>query len=236
MSTTGRHAGERHAPARPVALVAAAVVTGLVLVALGALQLVRGGVEAPLPRASAATLRFTPPAAVPTGSELVRTRVLDSGALRVDHWVRPAGPVTSVGLAVPGPLSDQVSAQQVRVETVAGVQSGADAVGARGARYAFPASSTLHVSYVLTGAVVRSDSAPGRALARLASLSLTLPRDRRATTVELTGGRLLAAACAPADAAAGARPCGRAVDRGWRVVLPPPARHHVVTAQLDLGP
>ncbi|SDR74072.1 hypothetical protein SAMN04488570_0225 [Nocardioides scoriae] len=234
MSSTGRHVAPRTLPVRPAAVVAAALVVGLVLAALVVAQLVRVDVPATLPRASAASVRFAPPAVVPAGSELVRTRVLASGQLRVDHWVRPSGPAGSFVLAVPPSVAGGVEARDVRVATDSGVQDAPTTVGDRGRRYAFAATSSLHVSYVLTGAVTRSGSVPGRALARTTSLELGLRRERLATTVRVEGGRLLAAACAPVGAPERSRPCGRAGGEGWAVSLPRSARPQVVAAQLDL--
>jgi hypothetical protein len=92
----------------------------------------------------------------------------------------------------------------------------------------------LHVSYVLTGVVVRSSSASNRALAKVTSLDLTFTHDRVPKTVMMIGGRPLAAACSAQDPNAEPRPCGNADGKGWRVMLNATARHDIVTLQLDL--
>ncbi len=47
---------------------------------------------------------FDPPRPMPTNGELVRSRVLASGELKVDHWIRSSYPIYALTLRVPPAL------------------------------------------------------------------------------------------------------------------------------------
>ena len=186
--------------------------------------------------ASPAASRFDPPDAVPLDSEYVSSRVLPSGAVVVDHWVRTSRPFTDVRLEAPRRAfgsAGVATARQVRVETASGRRSGPGTLGT-GARAAYDGgpTTTLHVHYVLSGVVRRSLTVTDRALV-LTSLDLRVPGTRLPRAVVVTGGRPLAAACAVPGAAA-PRPCGNAEGRGWRVGLEPGERGDQVAVQVDL--
>ena len=85
------------------------------------------------------------------------------------------------------------------------------------------------------GAVERSGSVPGRALATVTALDVDMIPPLVATTYAVSGGDVLALACAPdePDDAVPA-PCGAPAGRGWRVERAGNDRNDVVIAQLDL--
>ena len=189
-----------------------------------------------VPEAKKPAAKFDPPVALLANSEYVQSRVLPSGDLQVEHWIRSTRTISELTLRVPTSIrSDQASvmAREVTVESNSGTQRGADLVGATPETYSFVGTPTLHVSYLLSGVVVRSSSASQRALAQLTSLDLRFTHDRVDKTVMVNGGRLLSAACL-ADPNAVPRPCGDPEGKGWRVTLGAPERHDRVMAQLDL--
>ena len=57
----------------------------------------------------------------------------------------------------------------------------------------------MHVSYILSGVVVRSSSVAERALVQATSVDLDIPDDPVPKTVVVTGGDVLAAACTTPD-------------------------------------
>jgi hypothetical protein len=180
---------------------------------------------------------FTPPDAVPDNSEYVRRRVLPSGEIRVDHWIRSSNPISGLVMRVPASAqagTEPAEAKDVRVLSEKGAAAGPRVVRGKPVTFSFDSTPTLHVSYVLSGVVTRSSSASRRALALLTSLDLSFPHDSVPKTVMLGGGRLLAAACSVEDSTAEPRPCGNAEGRQWRVRLEPETRHDRVMAQLDL--
>jgi hypothetical protein len=184
---------------------------------------------------------FDPPRALPANGEFVRSRVLASGDLEVDHWIRSTYPIYVLTLRVPPAVQraepGTLVARHLRVLSDGVAQYGPSRVGTRRQSYHPHGASTLKVSYVLSGALVRRGSAPGRALLRATSLDLTYSLDRGPRVVIVRGARVLAAACLPPNGSstASARPCGTAVGRAWRVSLDPRARHETVLAQVDLS-
>ena len=213
-----------------VVLAAAVLILGLVLV------VTQHWGSDDVPEGKKPAAKFDPPEALPANSEYVQSRVLRSGDVQVEHWIRSTRTISELTLRVPTLIrNDQatVMAREVTVESNSGTQRGEDLVGATSETYSFGGTPTLHVSYLLTGVVVRSSSASERALAPLTSLDLRFTHDGVDKTVMVTGGRLLSAACS-ADPNAVPRPCGNAAGQGWRVTLDAPERHDRVMAQLDL--
>jgi hypothetical protein len=213
------------------------MVSALMLtVGLGLMFTQRWGSE-DLPGAAKPAPEFKPPSALPADGEYVQSRVLASGDLEVDHWIRSTRAIFDLTLSLPTTIRNGQSramARGVRVESDSGKQRGADAVGTTPESYSMAGASMVHVSYVLNGAVVRSSSASDRVLAQVTSLDLTFTHDRVPKTVMLIGGRPLAAACAAQGPNAEPRPCGNADGKGWRVMLDAAARHDRVMLQLDL--
>ena len=217
-----------------VVLAASVMVVVLILGLVLVVTQHRGSDDVPGAKKPAA--KFDPPEALLANSEYVQSRVLPSGGVQVEHWIRSTRKISELTLRVPTLIrNDQASvmAREVAVESNSGTQRGADLVGATPETYSFAGTPTLHVSYLLSGVVVRSSSASDRALARLTSLDLRFTHDRVNKTVLVIGGRLLSAACL-ADPNAVPRPCGNAAGQGWRVTLGAAERHDGVMAQLDL--
>jgi len=180
---------------------------------------------------------FSPPEAVPVNTEYVRSRVLPSGDLSVEHWIRSTRGIYELTLSLPPtPGNDQAEAKArtLRVESDAAPDVDSPAVGARERSYFFARASTLHVSYILSGVVVRSSSVADRALVQVTSVDLGITNDRVPKTVVVTGGDVLAAACTTPDRNSTPRPCGNQEGTGWRVRLSASARDDRVMAQLDL--
>lgn len=219
-------------PAWDEVALAALVVSVLLTVALLGLVVSRWGPATPTD-AARPTSRLELPVAVARDSEYVRSRVLRNGDIRVDHWVASTRPIPRIALRPPAASgADRVTAREVQVETRAGDRAGPEVVDASPVTYGLDGAEEVHVSYVLAGAVDRSEGST-RALARVTSLDLSYPGGRVPRTVLVQGGRLLSAACT-SDAAAQPRPCGQAEGRSWRVRLEPPERDDLVLAQLDL--
>jgi hypothetical protein len=127
-----------------------------------------------------------------------------------------------------------VFASRIKVHADGVAEYGPTTIGMTSGWYHPQGASTLTVHYLLSGALVRRGSTPGRALLRATSLDLKYPLDRGPRLVSVTGAHALAAACSLPRGAASARPCGASEGRGWRVNLPQRARHDAVLVQLDL--
>ena len=187
--------------------------------------------------AAAGTPALDPPAAVPANGEYVRSRVLASGDVDVDHWIRSTRALSAVTLSVPsatGRIRGGPLARDVRVESDQGRRLGADIL--RSGKRTFPVddAALVHVSYVLSGVVERSSSVRERALARVTSLDVSYRHDDVPKILVMQGGRLLAAACSRPAPETEPRPCGEPDGLGWRVRLSPAMRDDRVMAQLDL--
>ena len=103
-----------------------------------------------------------------------------------------------------------------------------------GATYTFDETTDVQVRYVLTGAVVRSDSVGGRALALATRLDLRYsPPPEREIRVVIAAEVLSLACSASPDAAP--VPCGQAESTDqWRVELTGPRVDDRVIAQVTL--
>ncbi len=193
----------------------------------------------PPPQAVVARVAFSPPVPVPAPGELVRTRVLPSGDLRVDHWIRSRTPITTLtatvprvaGLAETGPV-----ARAVRLDADGVRVSGPGEIGSRATSFRFPGHvRRVHVSYLLSGVTAISGSVSGRALARVTALDLFYAADERPKEVLVVGGDVRSLACtATTSTAAVPLACGTQEPGDWRVLLDPARRHQTVMAQVDL--
>jgi hypothetical protein len=182
--------------------------------------------------------KFDPPVAMPADGEYVRSRVLTSGDVKVVHWIRSTTLIYQLTLSVPTSLrsgGENLFASRVKVEGDGVAQYGPTKVGRRES-YFLQGVSTLQVSYVLSGALVRSSSTNARALMRTTTLDLNYTLDTGPRVVSVSGARILAAACSHerAGGTASIRPCGTSDGRGWRVHLGQDERHDAVLVQLDL--
>jgi hypothetical protein len=224
----------------PPGRVSGSTVLGLVLVLslVGTLAFGMFGVgngDRPAPRAQ--VVAFQPPVHLPAGDEYVRSRVLPTGDLAVEHWVRARTMITRITLTVPSvPGLDpgrvvardvelQVDGLDVQVPRTVWQDSDAEVL---------TAAHRVHISYVLSGVLQRSPAGSARALARVTTLDLSTIPDTEQRAVSVTGARVLSMACTAPSPAAVPRPCGERRALGWRVDLGTDDHEDVVMAQLDL--
>lgn len=183
---------------------------------------------------------YAAPVPVPVGTAYVRSTVVAPEALRVTHWVHTGSDVGRVRIRVPHmpglapgtvALSDLVIAsdgQPVPASRLPGTGPGRT--------YVVPAGRHIYVRYVLLGALERSSSPAGRALARFTALDVDTPEDSVARTRHtVVGARVLALACSADRPDALPHPCGSETNGTWRVVLGSGHTHDRVTAQMDLS-
>jgi len=222
------------AQARDVAIymTIALVVFGLVLFGMRLT-----GVVGSASRASHSAYQFDPPRKLPQNGQLVRSRVLRSGALEVEHWISSTEAIWEVSLKVPsGPpgVHGRVAAHRIDVDGSEGRGYGPRTVRRQAATYFVGATKTLYIRYRLIGALVPSASIEGRALAQLSALDVAFSPRGGPSTVVVLGARVLSVACARARPDAVFRPCGRPDGRAWRVDLDSRHVRNRVIAQLDL--
>ena len=166
------------------------------------------------------------PVALPVDGAHALIRVLDSGDLGVEQWVRRADGIGTLMLAPPD------GSRVHDLSVVAGSRPVEAPTSLDGAtEISFPAGSTLYLSYRLSGALELNDD--NRALARV--ISVALGDQPSLQTVDFVGATILSLACAPRSGDATPVPCGAdAGSEGWRVVPPPGVGDVQVMAQLDL--
>jgi hypothetical protein len=205
-------------------------------VIVGGWQLVRGqGIEAaPKPDFVAATP--TSPVSLPDNGSFVQSTVLANGAIEVQHWIRTKG-IFRLSLSVPT-LSVE---EKVRASDVEVVADGKPLFGSSTidevARTNYPEGAIdIYISYVLSGAVARTTSAPGRALARITALDVGYDVEGGVSQRRIEGANVLSLACFPRSTG-GSRvhPCGNADDGAWEVTLTGGVRDDRVMAQFDQG-
>ena len=147
-------------------------------------------------------------------------------------WIRTDGDSDVVTLAAP---PADVSVRGLVVAADGEQVSAPDPVPGEPVRVALDsAPTTVYLDYDLVGAVDRTGTVPGRALASPTFLVADVPGVRGPVRVRLTGQRLLNVSCAARTAPTAPRPCGRQQGRAWRVELPVADRDDEVSAQLDL--
>jgi hypothetical protein len=222
-----------------------AIVRSVVLVAAGAALLgfvylawadSRSGFEE---SSLGSSLQANPPAQLPLAGSYVDSRILANGDIRIDQWVRTRAPISSVELVVPhgeGP-GGAPRATDVDVVNELGDHSVRATVGTSATyRLTYP-SLIVRVRYTLVGAVVRSPSAPGRALARFTSGDLVFsPEVDGPERVRIRAPEVLNVACRAPSPATGPRPCGQPAGTSWQVELHGADRADQVSAQVNLGP
>jgi hypothetical protein len=167
----------------------------------------------------------SPVALPPAGTHLL-VRVLDSGDLEVEQWVRRDGGSELVELAPP---------EGVRVRDLTLVAGSrrleAPKLLAGPTEIAAPSGARLYLRYRLSGALELGDD--DRALAR--ATSVTFGEQPASQTVDFVGATVLSLACTPLIGDALPVPCGAdAGVKGWRVVRPAGVGAVQVMAQLDL--
>jgi hypothetical protein len=186
---------------------------------------------------SAVTAAFHPPEPVAADGEYVRSELLPSGDLHVDHWIRSQVPLSGLTLTIPSvPAVDAGALSARRVALQAGGRTVDVAAILAGGRetISFADTDEVHLSYVLVGASRRTGS-DGQTLVKLTSLRVGYAPALGTRTVAFTGARVIALACSSATATAA--PCGR-VSTGsadtWTVHLRDARRADRVAALVDL--
>ncbi len=181
----------------------------------------------------ASTTGQEPSAEVPDES-YVETRVQRDGDIVVRHWIRAREPIDRIALSPPEVTGTVLSASRVRVLADDVRSAGPSTLTARGATYSFEESTDVELRYVLVGAVQRSESATGRALAVATTLDVRYsPRPGRETRV-VHADAVLSMACVRAGSSTH-EPCGFPQDSDrWRVDLTGPDVLDRVVAQLTL--
>jgi hypothetical protein len=181
-----------------------------------------------------------PPAALPLLGSYITSEVRADGTIRVTQWIRSWATFSSLTLSAydaPLPPGEPVAKDLRAVDDGGRVLVAGAVVGTESRRLEFARPTRfLELTYELQGAVDRSGTVPGRALAAITFLDVDYASAGGSTTVLVTGGSVLNLACAPATAAPSeSRPCGAPEGQGWRVTLSADDREDRVTAQLDLG-
>jgi hypothetical protein len=184
------------------------------------------------------SLQANPPAQLPRAGSYIDSRILANGDIRIEHWVRARTPIGEIELVVPhgnGP-GGAPRVTDVHVVNALGEESVGSTLDTTVAyQFNFP-SLIVRVRYTLVGAVVRSPSAPGRALARFTSGDLVFtPRDGP-EVVRIRAPEVLNLACRAPSPGAGPRPCGSRSGTSWQVKLRGANRADQVSAQVNLDP
>ncbi|MBZ5738876.1 hypothetical protein [Nocardioides mangrovi] len=183
-----------------------------------------------------AVLRDAPP--VPRNGSYVRSGIDADGTIHVTQWIRSRRGIHGLTIALPIASSGtSPAASDLRlVDGTGGDQRPVGPVGSSPAVVSFLVPvHVVRLSYVLTGTVTVSPSAPGRALADPVSLEVDPSTGARGPrTVEVTGTHVLNLACG-SEAGTELEPCGRPGSDGWSTTLRA-TEHDRVVAQLDFGP
>ena len=224
-------------PWRPALL----AVLGLAVLVAGALlvrSLVAVGEEEPAARSTTTPEAAGAPRALAQGESYVESEVLADGDVMVHQWINADRPLQRIRLVLPDvPSQEPLSALDVRVSAGGTVVDGPRRIAGDGATFTFFPTSDVQVQYTLRGAVDRSASTPGRALAVATTLDLEYaPRSGSETRVVRSPGvvRTLACASSPEESPS---PCGVADGRQWQVDLDGERVTDRVVAQVDVpGP
>jgi hypothetical protein len=188
-------------------------------------------------RSSGWYLMANPPAQLPRAGSYVDSRILPNGDVRVEYWVRTRTPMREIELVMPrgeglggAPRATDVDVATEQFEVADGKVVGSSTV--------YPLdhpSRIVRVRYTLVGAVVRSPSAPGRALARFTSADLvSMPEEDGPRMVRIRAPEVLNVACRAPSQQAAPTPCGSQVGTSWQVELHGADRADEVSAQVNL--
>lgn len=224
-------------PRRSRASVAMITVFALVsLVAIGFLVFsIMGLLTGPSPPSGLASPTGDTGPVLGADESYVETRVLPSGTLVVHQWIRPSEPLRQLRLTLPSvPGPEHLSATEVEVLADSVPVDGPGRIGEVGATYTFEESMAVEVRYRLTGAVERSDSTAGRALAIATTLHVDYRPQARLQTQVVRAGEVLSLACSPSPTQTPV-PCGEPQTASrWRVDLTGSSVVDRVIAQVTL--
>jgi hypothetical protein len=178
------------------------------------------------------------PAQLPRLGSYVDSQILANGDIRIEHWVRTRTPIWEIELVVPhgdgpggAPWATDVNVAGELSEVTDGTPVGTSAAY----QLSYP-SRIVRVRYTLVGAVVRSPSAPGRALARFTSADLVYTSEEDGPKmVRIRAPEVLNVACQAPTQEASPRPCGSPAGTSWQVELQGADRTDEVSAQVNLG-
>ena len=176
------------------------------------------------------------PVPVRPDSTYTLVTVTQTGDLEVDQWISSTNFVFGVSLAIrpPNAPPGTVRATGIRVVADDTAVSGPAELVDGFATYPLAGARHIHLSYRLSGVLERSDTKPGRALARVTSLDVSFqPRSQR-STIAFVGATLLSLACEAEYVDGTPTPCGVRRGDGWKVDLPTDSQGYLVMAQLDL--
>jgi hypothetical protein len=163
--------------------------------------------------------------------------VLASGDLEVQQWLRSRTFLDGVSLQAPSDplLTEEVRASGLRVSADGVPVDGPSEVASSPVTFAFAWSQVVHLTYRLSGVLVRSASQPDQALARVTSLDLDYGQGGEPMVISLRGAGVLSLLCTEEIADEPPQPCGRRVAGGWEVSNEDPGGSYRVMAQVDLS-
>ena len=176
----------------------------------------------PSPSVAASPSMDVPPVDPPDGGSYLEVTLLESGDLDVHQWVRSSTPLAALTLSIPPDplLGDKVVASHLRVSADGTQADAPTGLGTSPAVITLGAVHRVHLTYRLSGAVLRSPSRADRALARRVSLDIDLngePR-REPATIRFQGATALTVACDDGSAGAVRARCGQRDATGdWQV-------------------
>ena len=187
--------------------------------------------------------RSAVPAQLPHTGAYVESRILESGVIDVDQWIRSPDPIRRLTLRAPGAAAapDAAStpeASDVVLASVGGGRLPAPSVVGTVPQVVSvqPPTRTVHLTYRLEGVVdTNSGSVTGRALARATSLDVDYAPVSGPIRVAVVGSGVLNLSCSARAPMLLLEPCGTPHGNGWQVLLTGARRSDRVTAQLNLG-
>ncbi len=177
-----------------------------------------------------------PPVELLPGTGHTEVRVLDSGELAVQQWVRGSRPLSGLDLSPPAFEATPGDVRVIGLRVVAGATRvrTPDSL-TEPTVLTFDPAPWVYLRYRIAGALERSGS-DGRALAWATSLNVGYDgATGDGDTIAFRNATLLSLACTPLRGDGVPLPCGaEAGASGWRVVPPPAVGDVQVMAQLDL--
>ncbi|MDR7253815.1 hypothetical protein J2X46_002805 [Nocardioides sp. BE266] len=179
---------------------------------------------------------WSAPAGLKADEGYVETRVHADGSMEVRQWIHADEPIDRVTLRVPHVSSaGQLAAEDVEVLADGTPVAGQDEITYFTAAYDLGGATEVELRYRLVGAIQRSDSAAGRALAVVTGLEARFsPAPAREVRV-VKAPEVLSLACAPV-ADGSPVPCGKPDGDGeWHVDLSGARTTDRVLASVTVG-